>query len=278
MRILIVDDDYVSGIKLKTILAPYGDCDIAPSGQIALELVESGANKAIYHDLIILDLNLPDMSGLDVLNQTRQLENRLLQSRKLKKKSKVLVVTGSTDESEMRRILAIGADAYLNKPFNAKSIQAKLESLNVKPGKGKEIVTGSRRILIVEDCYANSIMLRGALEPYGDCDMAPTGSIALALFTEARRQSVPYEFVALDLNLPDMNGNKILKLIRSVERLDKARGHDLTAYVVIISSSKDRNSIMEAAHNGVNGYVLKPFSYEQIYSELAKAGFKKTDQ
>lgn len=274
MRILIVDDDYVSGVKLKAILAAYGDCDLAPSGQIALELIEAATESSKYYDLIMLDLHLPDISGQDVLYKTRSLENKLLKNLKISENSKVVVVTGSSDKSEMLRILSIGADKYLQKPFNYNSIKTVLDELEIVASNENKPSGGARRMLIVEDSYENSLLLKGALGPYGDCDLAPTGSIALALFSEARKQGIAYEFIALDLNLPDMSGNKILKLIRSVEKLDKARGTDHHAYIVVISASKDRNSIIEAAQNGVNSYILKPFSFGNIKVELSKAGFQ----
>lgn len=276
MRILIVDDDYISGVKLKAILVQYGDCDLAPSGQVALSLIEAAAEQGKSYDLMTLDLHMPDISGQDVLNQLRSREVVRIRQGKQSNPTRVMVVTGSTDDNEMRRILSTGADTYLRKPFNASSIEKTLEKLFIKPNQESVAIGGSKRILIVDDCYTSGVMLKDCMNKYGDCDLAPNGSIALELYSESRRQSVPYEFIALDANLPDMNGTKILKLIRNVEKLDKARGNSTKAYIMMLSATKEKQTIMEAIENGVNGYLLKPFQNENIHSELLKAGIVKS--
>lgn len=276
MRILIVDDDYISGVKLKAILVRYGDCDLAPSGQIALNLIEAAVQQGQPYDLVTLDLHLPDISGQDVLKTLRTKEIVYLREGKQKAQTKVLVITASNDEGEKRRILSSGADDYLRKPFNGDSVDSTLKRINIEPAKEPMQIGGAKRILIVDDSYMSGVMLKDLLCQYGDCDIAPNGAIALDLYSESRRQAVPYEFIALDVNLPDMNGNKILKLIRNVEKLDKARGTVSKAYILMISGTKDKQTVLEAVQHGVNGFLLKPYSNENVFSELTKAGIKSS--
>lgn len=104
MRILMVEDDGASAQFMGFVLRSEGiDYDETDLGEKAVELATANA-----YDLITLDLNLPDISGLEVLRRLR-IE---------KINTPVMIVSGTTDLEEKVKTYGGGANAYLEKPFN----------------------------------------------------------------------------------------------------------------------------------------------------------------
>ncbi len=129
MRILIVDDDYVSRIKLKELMAKYGDCDAAGDGELAIKMVESAFREGIPYKLITMDIEMPGMSGQEALNKIRQLEksSKILPN----KEAKILMVTGKEDIKNVSKSYGGGCDGYCTKPFTDKSIEKTLKEIGV---------------------------------------------------------------------------------------------------------------------------------------------------
>ena len=116
MRLLLVEDDGFLGSALGEVLAREGyEVDWAQRGAEALALA-----KQKTYPLMILDLNLPDMSGLDVLRQIRQ------------DKMQMLVMSLTARDSLIDRVegLDAGADDYLTKPFELQELAARLRALS----------------------------------------------------------------------------------------------------------------------------------------------------
>jgi len=115
MRILIVEDDAVLGeaIFQRTLKQGHG-VDLARSGTEANEIL-----RHQDYDLVILDLNLPGLSGEQVLNRLRIRHS----------KTPVLILT-ARDQVEYRiQLLDLGADDYLTKPFDFGEFEARCRAL-----------------------------------------------------------------------------------------------------------------------------------------------------
>jgi two-component system, chemotaxis family, chemotaxis protein CheY len=74
MRILIVEDDFVSRKVLTKFLAPYGDSDMAVNGVEAIEAFSGALATDRCYGLICLDILMPGMNGLEVLRIIREME------------------------------------------------------------------------------------------------------------------------------------------------------------------------------------------------------------
>lgn len=115
MRILLVEDDRSLANGLQTALRREGlAVDHVSTGKAALQAVQANAP-----DLIILDLGLPDMDGLEVLNSLRSGQQAPL----------VMVLTARDTTADKISGLDRGADDYLAKPFEMPELLARLRAL-----------------------------------------------------------------------------------------------------------------------------------------------------
>ena len=115
MRILVAEDDHpVASFLKKGLEAEHYAVDIVPDGQEALYMAEE-----YDYDLLLLDLILPKMDGLQVLRQIRARKKHL----------PVLVLTGRTRVEDRVKGLDLGADDYLIKPFAFRELTARVRAL-----------------------------------------------------------------------------------------------------------------------------------------------------
>jgi len=115
VRILVAEDDHpVASFLKKGLEAEHYAVDIVPDGQEALYMAEE-----YDYDLLLLDLILPKMDGLQVLRQIRARKKHL----------PVLVLTGRTRVEDRVKGLDLGADDYLIKPFAFRELTARVRAL-----------------------------------------------------------------------------------------------------------------------------------------------------
>ena len=129
MRILVVDDDYVSRVKLVALLGQYGQCDNAPCGEIAIKLFEQAQKSGVPYNLVTMDIEMPDMDGQAVVKQMRAQESALgLVS---SKQAKILMVTAKTALKEVSTSYHEGCDGYLTKPTTPQGLKDALKEVNI---------------------------------------------------------------------------------------------------------------------------------------------------
>ena len=122
MRVLIVEDENRLAQNIAAALreGPGYAVDIAEDGEIGMYLALDGV-----YDLIILDLMLPRLDGLGVLNRIRSKGD----------KTPVLVLTAKAEKQSIVQLLNAGADDYLGKPFDLGELLARVKVL-IRRGKG----------------------------------------------------------------------------------------------------------------------------------------------
>jgi two-component system OmpR family response regulator len=113
-RVLLVEDDRsIAGALAQALQGSY-DIDIAANGSLAL--FKSDFER---YDIIVLDLNLPDMDGLIVCQRLRERNSQ----------TPILVLSGEASVLTKINLLDAGANDYLTKPFSLGELKARLRSL-----------------------------------------------------------------------------------------------------------------------------------------------------
>ena len=128
LRFLVVEDDQEIAAVMQRILRTTGaDARIAPDGQSAIEQVST-----FKPDVVLLDLGLPQVDGVEVARQLRQMGNDV----------PIIAVT-ARDASEARvEGLDAGADDYVIKPFEKNELLARIRAvLRRRPPKGAAAIT-----------------------------------------------------------------------------------------------------------------------------------------
>lgn len=133
MRILLVEDDVILGNSLSQVLSKHAyGVDWVHDGEAAVDALET-----LDYSIVILDVNLPKLGGIDVLRQVRQSGNSI----------PILLLTARDLPQQRVEGLDCGADDYLTKPFDLDELLARL-----------------RAVLRRRDGRVDSILKSGAIE------------------------------------------------------------------------------------------------------------------
>jgi len=129
MKILVVDDEVVSRTKLKLIMENFGQCEVADNGKTALAMFHAAHQQGKPFGLIMLDIDMPEMDGMQVLSEMirAQIELKIPNNRKVK----ILMVTSYTDKDRVLICIQSGCDDYIAKPFDIDTIGKKLSKLGI---------------------------------------------------------------------------------------------------------------------------------------------------
>ena len=146
MRVLLIEDDSATAASIELMLKSEG------FNVYTTDLGEEGVDlgKIYDYDLILLDLNLPDMSGMDVLRQLRV----------AKINTPIMILSGSAEIDTKVKTFGGGADDYLTKPFHKDELVARIHAV-IRRSKGhSQSVIKTGDILVNLD--AKTVEVNGA--------------------------------------------------------------------------------------------------------------------
>ena len=133
-----------------------------------------------------------------------------------------------------------------------------MDSLNLKL---LTAITKSLHILYVEDNEEARIQTIKMLGNYFDnIDIAINGADGLDKF-----QSNSYHLIFTDLNMPVMDG---------IEMIFRIRKTNLNIPIVVLSAHDDKEYFLETIKSGIDGYILKPYNFKEIYDVINKMVLK----
>jgi excisionase family DNA binding protein len=120
-RILLVDDEESIRKLLSRMLEASYDVEIAADGEAAIRLL---GQPDAHYDLLISDLNMPDMDGLTLIREAQRINPTLA----------AIVITGYSTESSAIEALNLGVTGYLTKPFGTTQVlAAAAKALSARP-------------------------------------------------------------------------------------------------------------------------------------------------
>ena len=130
MRILVVEDDFISRRLLNRYLESFGDCDVAINGNEALAAVRNALEAGKNYDLICLDIMMPGIDGHETLEQIRAMEAKRGLSQG--KGSRIIMTTALEDEASVKQAYDASADGYVTKPIDRNRFLDELKKLGLR--------------------------------------------------------------------------------------------------------------------------------------------------
>lgn len=130
MRVLIVDDDFISRRLMQKMLSEHGECDIAVDGAEAIKAFKLAWEEGRPYDLICMDIVMPNLDGQQALKSIRILEKDMSVDRS--REVKIIMTTSLGDpENVSDAIFRGGATAYLIKPISKPNLLSELRKLEL---------------------------------------------------------------------------------------------------------------------------------------------------
>lgn len=129
MKTLIVEDDFISRRLLQAILSPYGACEMATNGKEAVLAFKLAWEENDPYDLICLDIMMPEMDGLGVLEEVRRLE----EERGISGLTgvKIIMTTALSDPRSIMKAFKQQCEDYLIKPIDRVRLIEKVKGLGL---------------------------------------------------------------------------------------------------------------------------------------------------
>ncbi|WP_373484065.1 response regulator [Acetobacterium sp.] len=129
-----------------------------------------------------------------------------------------------------------------------------------------------KRILIVEDDMVSRKFLSKFLSRYGDCDLVVDGLEAIDAYLLTLKDGLPYDLICLDVMMPKIDGIRVLKTVRDLERQNGIAENE--ACKIIITTVLGETQIVQTAFDyGCNAYASKPIDMTKLTAVLEKFGF-----
>ncbi|MGY4537222.1 CheY-like chemotaxis protein/signal transduction histidine kinase/CHASE3 domain sensor protein [Mucilaginibacter sp. UYNi724] len=260
-QILLVEDHKAQSQALKDLMQSQGiTVDQAFDGESAFRMLHENE-----YQCVILDLNLPDISGLDLLDKIKEIDkfaalpviintameldknsvNRLMQY------ANAMVV--KTSKSSDRLIDEV--NLFLNKISESGNAAPNLSMGKAKTttANGKDSIKG-KKVLVVDDDMRNIFALSSALESYDlNVVIANDGEEAIAKLEE----DAGIDIVLMDIMMPKMDGYEATRHIRKQNKWAKLPVIALTAKAM----KDDREKCIAA---GANDYITKPVDIDRL--------------
>jgi two-component system, sensor histidine kinase and response regulator len=273
LRILIVDDNATNREIAREMVVSIGAIvHEAESGAEALKAVRDAVSEARPFKLILLDMRMPEMDGLEVATRVRN---------ELGDKAPLILMLSSDDLApQLARMQESRLDAYLVKPITRRELFDAIAKVLAESRAAAEAATAARvkadkvppqvkasdvpaaRILVAEDSPDNRLLITAYLKNTAcTVDFAENGQIAVEKFTHHA-----YDLVLMDIQMPIMDGHEATRTIRQWER-DNEAPH--TNIVALTASAFDEQEA-RTRESGCDAHVAKPVKKATLYGTISR--------
>jgi signal transduction histidine kinase/DNA-binding response OmpR family regulator len=264
-HVLIVDDNATNRRILNDVLLHWGaQCTLASSGPDALVLFARALRDGEPFDLVLLDVNMPDMDGFEVAQRLRASDGAA--------RPTILMLSSSDHSDDIRRCRELTLAAYVVKPVTQADLRTAIAraigSLVEQPEPARPVARPKAptehglRVLLVEDNLVNQRLAMRLVEGAGHQVTAVGDGIAAV---EAFGRDA-FDLILMDLQMPEMGGIEATAAIRSIE---ESRG-DVRVPIIALTAHAmhgDRERCLEAS---MDGYVTKPIRRPELFAEITR--------
>ena len=201
IKILLVEDQKLMRIGIKSLFCDYPELEVIGEAVSAKEAVEKA--KLIKPDIILMDIGLPDFSGIEATKQILEYNNNL----------KIIILTSHISEEELNSSLAAGASAYVIKDISTDFLMSVIKM--VKEG---------------------AMWIDPHVVPYirdKNCGVIPSRQLSRAAFKEHHSNLTRREYEVLKLVVDGQSNSQIAKTLTISEHTAKAHVCNIIQKLVV---------------------------------------------
>jgi CheY-like chemotaxis protein len=241
-RILYIEDNLSNLTLVERILDQQADVELLPAMQGTLGLALAHEHQP---DLIILDLHLQDLPGVEVLRRLKAHDDT--------RDIPVIVLSADASERQIEGLRQAGASDYLTKPLDVRrflEVLAANLATRVQPRAPED-----QQIMIVDDVQANVSLLETLLGHWGYDNLVCTTDSATAL-----RLCLEHEpdLLLLDLQMPSPSGYEVMQAIGQT---------DLP--ILVLTADLSEAAQTRARDLGATDFASKPFNFDELQLQIA---------
>jgi len=259
-KIIYADDVQYSQFTLKRQLGEYYEIYTIESAVKLFELITK-----IEPDLIILDINMPDMDGFEAITKLKENDRT--------SKIPVIFISSRDDRESVCKGLSLGAADYFIKPFDTAKL---LESIDKNINPGKENASNNKtaadedeaknenvnevrpNILIIDDSTSMLRTIHFSLDNKYNVTLLSRSEVVVEYL-----QHNDADLILLDLLMPVLNGFELIPKIKALPKF-------AIVPIIIISTEAQPEIKNNAMRLGVNDYITKPFTAEELNEKVEK--------
>jgi CheY-like chemotaxis protein len=264
VRVLVVDDNDTNRLLVTTLLRRWG-CrfEEASDGKGALDRLLEATGGGDPFDVALLDMLMPGMDGAEL--------GRRIGENPAFRETQLIMMTSLGERGERARLADLNFAGYLTKPLRQSQLQECLASVlgrtkpvaTVQPRRRVALSTEARsikrgaRILLAEDNVINQLVALKILGKLG----YRADAVANGLEVIKALETIPYDLVLMDCQMPEMDGFEATRAIRNSKT-------DIPIIAMTANAMKgDRELCLEA---GMNDYLSKPVKPVELAAALER--------
>ncbi len=272
VRVLIVDDNATNREILVIRLKSWGMHVVeTQNGPDALQAIYTSINEKNPFQVVIIDMQMPGMDG-EALGRAIKADSCLVDLR-------LVMLTSLGSRGDAKKFIDAGFHAYLTKPTrhlelksvlsqvlgqsDGKMMKPRTIATQQKECKTQKLFAGRKaRILLAEDNTINQQVALGILKKFGlSADAVANGAEAVKAL-----ESVPYDLVLMDVQMPEMDGFEATRHIRDPE--SAVLNHNVP--IIAMTAHAMAGDREKCINVGMDGYVSKPIEPDVLAKAIIK--------
>ena len=259
LSVLVIDDDPVACEHAKLVLGKAGiACETVLSGKEAIELVRLRQARQKPFDLLLVDLKMPGMDGVETARVIRRIVGH---------ETAIIIITAYKWDDVVEEAESAGIDSFIAKPVSAENVIEEYMSAYRKKNPagrkaGHKAELKGRNILLAEDVPINAEIVKMVLAKREiNVDHAENGRIALEMFSAS--EVGHYDAVIMDVRMPEMDGLEAASEIRALTR-DDAK----TIPIIAMTANAFDEDVQRSLQAGMNAHLSKPIDNDTLFETL----------
>jgi len=246
-KIIYVDDVKYSRFTIKRKLGEQYEIYTVESAARLFEVIGK-----IEPDLIILDINMPDMDGYETIIKIKDSERY--------SKIPVIFISSRDDKESVFKGLTLGAVDYFIKPFDTEklieSIEKQLDPENKNKIENKEEIRPN--VLIIDDITAMLRTIHFSLRNKYNITLLSKSEFVIEYLKENET-----DLILLDLIMPVINGFDLIPMIKELPNYSNIP-------IIVISTDGKLDTVSKVLNLGANDFIVKPFAEEELNEKVER--------